>query len=227
MTKVTELLTQDNTRPAVFNHNHGPAVAARDLYISLGRNRSQFPRWAKKNIIDNPFAEKGIDWCDIMSQGKQDFVLTLDFAKRLAMMARTEKGEQIRAYFLECERQAQEAKKPRTQVELLLESVQLLHEQEKQVHHLSERVTALETNSASLGYYSIAGYAALTKRPVDLRMAAALGAKATAACRTLGAITGTIPDPRFGRVKTYPQEVLDTVFNEYFGTDARGVAHTA
>ncbi|OWP84992.1 hypothetical protein BWK59_02500 [Flavobacterium davisii] len=37
---------------------------------------------------------------------KQDFVLTLDFAKRLAMMCRTEQGEKIRRYFLECEKVA-------------------------------------------------------------------------------------------------------------------------
>ncbi|AMA50442.1 MULTISPECIES: antA/AntB antirepressor family protein [Flavobacterium] len=38
----------------------------------------------------------------------KDFVLTLDFAKRLAMMCRTEQGERVRRYFLECERIAKE-----------------------------------------------------------------------------------------------------------------------
>lgn len=37
-------------------------------------------------------------------QKVQDFVLTLDFAKRLAMMCRTEQGEKVRRYFLECEK---------------------------------------------------------------------------------------------------------------------------
>lgn len=36
-----------------------------------------------------------------------DFVLSLDFAKKLAMLARTDKGEAVRNYFLECERKAQ------------------------------------------------------------------------------------------------------------------------
>ena len=36
-----------------------------------------------------------------------DFILTLDFSKRLAMMTRTEKGEAVRRYFLDCEKRLQ------------------------------------------------------------------------------------------------------------------------
>lgn len=36
-----------------------------------------------------------------------DFVLSLEFAKKLAMLTRTEKGEAVRNYFLECEKVAQ------------------------------------------------------------------------------------------------------------------------
>lgn len=45
-----------------------------------------------------------------MSNGNEtkDFALTIDFAKRLAMMAKTEKGEQARKYFIECEKQLKE-----------------------------------------------------------------------------------------------------------------------
>jgi phage anti-repressor protein len=85
-------------------------VSARELYDFLELDRSQWARWYEKNIIKNEFAIQDTDYqvFDIMSntQGgrpSKDFAITLDFAKRLAMMARTEKGEQARRYFIECE----------------------------------------------------------------------------------------------------------------------------
>lgn len=38
---------------------------------------------------------------------RQDHILTLDMAKELSMIQRTERGRQARAYFLECEKRAQ------------------------------------------------------------------------------------------------------------------------
>jgi anti-repressor protein len=208
-------IQESHRLPSIIHRDGKQAVGARDLYQNLGLNNSQFTRWAKKNICNNSFAEQGNDWLDIMSNGKQDFVLSLDFAKRLAMMARTERGEQIRNYFIECEHQAQT--KPRTQIEILLESVQLLHDHESKLSSIDGRVADLEAKSTtSLGYYSIAGYAALKKKSIDIKMASSLGAKAKAACRVIGCILGTIPDPRFGKVNTYPQEVLESVFDEFF-----------
>lgn len=86
-------------------------VSARDLYDLLGLDKSQWSRWYEKNILGNEFVIQGVDYqvFDIMSntQGgrpSKDFHITIDFAKRLAMMARSEKGEEVRKYFIECER---------------------------------------------------------------------------------------------------------------------------
>jgi len=85
-------------------------VSARELYDFLEMDKSQWKRWYAKNIVKNGFAAEKVDWValDIMSNGNatKDFVITLDFAKRLAMMARSEKGEVVREYFLDCERKA-------------------------------------------------------------------------------------------------------------------------
>lgn len=84
-------------------------VSAKDLYLFLGYDKSQWSRWYKKNIIENQFCFENEDWVsiDIVSNGNEtkDFVLTLDFAKRISMMAKTEKGEEVRKYFIECEKQ--------------------------------------------------------------------------------------------------------------------------
>ena len=85
-------------------------VSARELYDGLGFDKSQWKRWYDKNIAKNPFVKENEDWIgfDMMSSGNltKDFTITLDFAKRLAMQAKTEKGEQIRSYFIECEKKA-------------------------------------------------------------------------------------------------------------------------
>jgi len=83
-------------------------VSARELYDFLELDKSNWTRWSKKNIEDNPFSRENEDWAGfvIKTNGNEtkDFSITIDFAKRLAMMARTEKGEAARNYFIECEK---------------------------------------------------------------------------------------------------------------------------
>jgi phage anti-repressor protein len=109
-------------------------VSAKDLYLFLGYDKSQWSRWFKKNIIENQFAFENEDWVgfDTMSNGniKTDFALTLDFAKRISMMARTEKGEKVRTYFINCEKQLQAPQLPTTYLEALTKLVET--ETEKQ-----------------------------------------------------------------------------------------------
>lgn len=93
-----------------FNENGERVVSAKELYLKLGYDLSQWSRWYKKNIEDNDFAVEFQDWVrlDIVSNGNptKDFAICLDFAKRICMMARTAKGEECRNYFIYCERVA-------------------------------------------------------------------------------------------------------------------------
>lgn len=97
-------------------------VSARELYEFLGFDKSQWSRWYKKNIENMPFAVEFEDWqgFDTMSNGNKtkDFAITVDFAKRLSMIARTEKGEKARRYFIECEKKLN-AQLPQTFAEAL------------------------------------------------------------------------------------------------------------
>lgn len=85
-------------------------VSAKELFIFLGFDKSQWSRWHNSNIVNNPFAVEHVDWegFDTMSNGNptKDFVLSIEFAKRISMMAKTDKGDQARTYFLECEKRA-------------------------------------------------------------------------------------------------------------------------
>ena len=89
------------------------AVDAKELYQSLGLDSTNWSGWSKNNIANNPFALEGTDYevygLGTNTQGGRpttNYLLSVDFAKKLAMQVRTEMGERIRNYFLECERKA-------------------------------------------------------------------------------------------------------------------------
>ena len=202
-------------------------VSARELYEALGFEASNWSKWYSKNILKNQFAIENEDYVTLVlgtnvnKTEKKDFALTLDFAKKLSMMARTDKGDQVRDYFLACEKRAEK----RIQVpailspaEMFLQIAQISVEQEKRLINVETRIEQIEAKAKTQpdDYYAIAGYAATIKKPIDVTMASAIGKKASAICNRLGYVMGTIPDPRFGRVKTYPKQVLAEVFNNYF-----------
>lgn len=85
-------------------------VSARDLYLGLGLDKSNWKRWSVKNIIENDYFKENFDWSGfvIMTNGNEtkDFAITLRFAQHICMMARTEKSHEYRDYLLECEKQA-------------------------------------------------------------------------------------------------------------------------
>ena len=218
MAKVVKSIDTDKHDPSIIKHEGKWCVSARESHLALGYDPSNWKKWYQRNILRNPFAIPGQDYFELVlsTSRTRDFALTLDFAKKLAMQARTERGEQVRDYFLECEERLKATKNLSTPTAILLEAARRLHDHEQQIHNLSERVSAIETTSAGAGYYSVVGFASKKKRYVDLRTAAALGSKASAACRRIGAVCGQIPDPRFGTIRTYPQEVLEAVFTDFF-----------
>jgi len=113
----------------------GKVVSAKELYRFLDFDSTQWARWYKKNILDNSFAIEFVDYVgfDTMSSGNnsKDFALSLDFAKRISMMARTTKGEEARKYFISCEEKLKNLISiPKTYAEALLEAGRLALEVE-------------------------------------------------------------------------------------------------
>lgn len=85
---------------------------ARDLHICLGVGR-RFATWITERIAEYGFVE-GVDY--LISRNRetkkgrggdrrsQEYDLTVDMAKELAMVERTEIGQRIRRYFIQCEK---------------------------------------------------------------------------------------------------------------------------
>lgn len=85
-------------------------VSGRELYSFLTNDKEcrHFNEWAKRNISENSFAIYNSDYQRIPYDGgngrqMDDYAITIDFAKRLSMMSKTEKGEAARRYFIEME----------------------------------------------------------------------------------------------------------------------------
>lgn len=89
-------------------------VSGRELYEVLEVS-SNFTTWVKR-MIEYGFQEN-VDYTLLSKNGTQkgsgghnkvDYILTLDMAKHIAMVQRTEIGMQVRNYFLECEKIAKQ-----------------------------------------------------------------------------------------------------------------------
>lgn len=95
-------------------------VTARELYEFLQLDSTHFIRWFKNNIIDNQFAAEGTDYKVFAINGEnpkggrpgQDADLSIDFAKKLCMVSKSERGEQARNYFIEVEKRFKAAQPP-------------------------------------------------------------------------------------------------------------------
>ena len=49
----------------ISNDNGEQKVYARELYMGLGLDKSQWSRWSKKNIRENEFFRENIDWVGV------------------------------------------------------------------------------------------------------------------------------------------------------------------
>lgn len=94
-----------------LNENQEPIVSGRELHKFLEiktEYRHWFPRMCEYGFID------GVDYTPVIfdhpknKQSTIDHAITLDMAKEIAMIQRTEKGKQARRYFIKCEKRLKE-----------------------------------------------------------------------------------------------------------------------
>lgn len=121
-------------------------TTVKKLFDFLEMSRNNYARWYKTNIIENQFAEQGIDYFPFLTneecggQASYDCKITANFAKKLSMQSKTTKGEQARQYFLKVEEKLKEAVR-RTVPMTIPEQIQLLAQGTVE---LNQRVDALD-----------------------------------------------------------------------------------
>ena len=203
------------------------AVNARDLHDFL-ESKQDFSTWIKNRIKQYGFLQD-TDFIKFHNSVEQvsgtkariDYALSIDMAKELSMVERTEKGKKARQYFIEMERQS---RKVLTPAEQLLENAKRLVAHEKELAVINARQDTLEREQfetkvqvAALvegeGYYTIVGYCNLHNKKVDSKSAAALGKRASDLCKSQDILIGNASHPLYGKVNTYPKEILERIIN--------------
>lgn len=152
-----------------INDNHEPVVSARQLHQTLDVKK-RFSAWFEQNI--KGFVE-GYDFTGVPGgtpvkggngniQYLDDYVLTLDTAKHLAMLSKTEKGQEVRAYFIQVEKDFNSPEK--IMARALLMADKKVHQLEAKIEADRPKVLFAEAVSASHSSILVGELAKLLKQ---------------------------------------------------------------
>ena len=152
------------------------AVMGRELHGFL-EVRDNYTDWMKRMIAYGFTSE--IDFSEISDKPsgagrpRIDHIISLDMAKEISMIQRTDKGKQARQYFIECERRAKQPTGELSRLDLL----QMAMDSEKQRIALEARNKELEAPAKSWenlaapgGDYSVAAAAKVLSRDPNIEI---------------------------------------------------------
>lgn len=92
-----------------LNENHEPVVSARALHKSL-KVKTRFSQWVDQNfkILEEGYDFTSVVGTTVVNNGAtreiQDYALSLDASKNLAMISKTDEGAKVRKYFIQIEK---------------------------------------------------------------------------------------------------------------------------
>lgn len=198
-------------------------VSARDLYNALGIKRD-FTTWCNK-MFSYGFQEDK-DFTPVWGESSGgrpsvDYAMTIDTAKEISMVQRSEKGKALRLYFIECEKKLRVIQQsniptvPMSPLDVMQLAIDQMRIQETRLSTAEEKIEELEIRTSTRpDYFTIVGYAVYKRKKVPLSLAKDIGQKAKRICSQQGYMIDSVPDPRFGKVNQYPRQVLEQVFND-------------
>ena len=112
------------------------AANSRDIYDYL-EVATSYSHWIKRAIDKYDFV-KNEDYIAIITDaksGKRDYIVTIDMAKELCMVSDTEKGKEVRKYFIEVEKRSHKVLTIGEQIALLAQGHQ---DQEQRIKVLED-----------------------------------------------------------------------------------------
>lgn len=140
--------------PVHTNPDGGNVVMGRDLHKFLeieSRYNVWFPRMVEYGFsAGQDFVPKNGHEQDKLGRRREvmNHIVSLDMAKEISMIQRTERGKQARQYFIECERRLKQVQPELTPEQLmakaLLQAEQTMLEQTQAIEALNTRVEDME-----------------------------------------------------------------------------------
>lgn len=200
----------------ITEQNGKQAVSARELHTFL-ESKKQFADWIKDRIRKYDLVEN-VDFVSFSLNSEKgrptiEYALTLDCAKELSMVEGNAKGKIARKYFIERDNKLKAIEKQLSPAEALLQNVQILVEQEKRITNVEKDVLVLKAKATTRPeYFTVAGYCRLQGVSASTQMCISLGRKASTLCKQRNIPIDEVPDTRWGKVGSYPANVLEEVF---------------
>ncbi len=163
--------TQTTLDYSLITPNTQNRVLARNLYKFLELRQADIARWLKTKIEKNSFAVENEDYWGFstVAEGNQiqDFELTPNFAKKLAMMSKSKVGETVRDYFIARDNQLTkiESQPPKqlTPAEMMVAQAQLSLDLERRQTQMENQLQQLTTVVHSLETKQITQKETITK----------------------------------------------------------------
>lgn len=165
-----ELITVSKT---VLNGAEINSVNSRDLYIELGLAKGQYSRWIQTNLVEQFLynddyigVRQDVEGNEVIS-----YIVTLDTAKHLCMMAKTENAMRFRKYFIEVEKKLTQTnfQIPQTYSEALLlasKQAEQIEYQNKLLLEQKPKVDFFETVTGSKDTIDMGGVAKVLNKKI-------------------------------------------------------------
>ena len=140
----------------ITEQNGKRAVSARELHRFL-EVTERFSNWFERQL-QYGFIE-GVDYqgCEVFNtlanQTLTDYALTIDTAKEISMLQRTEKGKQARRYFIECEKLAQNPVSNLSKIDLAQMVIESEREKERLQIQNQLQSEELQKQAPKVAYY--------------------------------------------------------------------------
>lgn len=206
----------------VENKNGELLVSARELHNNVKEGNERFSKWFERMCTYG--FEENVDYTlyqMVHPQNKQeivDYALKIECAKEIAMIQRSEKGKQVRKYFIECERQLKEQDNfSKLLVDIynggekgIAASKQLREIEAKKIREKEVKPLEIQLNK-NKEWWTIKKVGALLNisyKDLDWR-------KLKAASNNLGFNIQKVFDANYGQVNAYHVKVWKYVYPEY------------